>query len=74
MALWRITIKQSGTINAVRIEKGMSVELATNSSTPPLQVINYKNTIAQLFKNKYGVDVLKASAVNPGRMSCERIG
>lgn len=74
MALWKITIKQSGTINTVRIEKGMSVELATNSSTPPLQVITYKETIALLFKNKYGIDVLKACAVNPGRMSCERIG
>jgi hypothetical protein len=74
MALWRLTIKQSGTINTVRIEKGMSIELATNSSTSPLQVITYKETIAQLFKNKYGIDVLKACAVNPGRMSCERIG
>lgn len=74
MALWRLTIKQSGTINTVRIEKGMSVELVTKSTTSPLQVITYKETIAQLFKNKYGIDVLKACAVSPGRMSCERIG
>ena len=57
MALWRLTIKQSGTINTVRIEKGMSVELVTNSTTSPLQVITYKEQIAQLFKIKYGIDV-----------------
>lgn len=73
MALWRLTIKQSGNINTVRIEKGMSVELVTNSTTSPLQVITYKEQIAQLFKNKYGIDVIKACAISPTRMSCERI-
>ena len=66
-------MKQSGTINGVRIEKGMSVEMVTNSSTPPLgQSKNYE-AIGQLFKAKYGVDLMKARLVSPGRMSCTKI-
>ena len=75
MALWKISVKNSGTINGVRIEKGMSVEYVTKTSTPPLQAISQnKEQIAQLFKNKYGVDILKAGLVNMGRLTCEKIG
>jgi hypothetical protein len=73
MALWKIEMKQSGIINGVRIEKGMSVEMVTNSSTPPLSVSKNYETIAQLFKSKYGVDLMKARLVGPGRMSCTKI-
>ena len=38
MALWKIEITQTGTINGVNIEKGMFVEMVTNSTTPPVQV------------------------------------
>ena len=75
MALWKISVKNSGTINGVRIGKGMSVEYVTMTSTPPLQAISQnKEQIAQLFKNKYGVDLLKAGLVNMGRLTCEKIG
>ena len=75
MALWKISVKNSGTINGVRIEKGMSVEYVTKTSTQPLQAISQnKEQIAQLFKNKYGVDLLKAGLVNMGRLTCEKIG
>ena len=73
MALWKIEMKQSGIINGVRIEKGMSVEMVTNSSTPPLSVSKNYEAIAQLFKSKYGVDLMKARLVGPGRMSCTKI-
>ena len=74
MALWKISVKNSGTINGIRIEKGMSVEYVTKTSTPPLQAISQnKGQIAQLFKNKYGVDLLKAGLVNMGRLTCEKI-
>ena len=50
MALWKISVKNSGTINGIRIEKGMSVEYVTKTSTPPLQAISQNNEqIAQLF-------------------------
>ena len=43
MALWKISVKNSGTINGVRIEKGMSVEYVTKTGTPPLQAISRKS-------------------------------
>ena len=37
MALWKITVKTSGNVNGVRLEKGMSVECVTSSTSNPLQ-------------------------------------
>ena len=74
MALWKIAVKNSGTFNGVRIEKGMSVEYVTISTTPPLSALSQnKDKIAQLFMNKYGIDLNKAGLVNTGRLSCEKI-
>lgn len=74
MALWKISVKNSGIINGVRIEKGMSIEYVTKTATPPLQLLSqHKDAINQLFKNKYGVDLAKAGIINTGRMSCEKI-
>lgn len=74
MALWKIAVKNSGIINGVRIEKGMSIEYVTKTTTPPLQLLSqHKDAINQLFKNKYGVDLAKAGIINTGRMSCEKI-
>ena len=74
MALWKISVKNSGIINGVRIEKGMSIEYVTKTTTPPLQSLSqHKDAINQLLKNKYGVDFGKAGIINIGRMSCEKI-
>ena len=74
MALWKISVKNSGIINGVRIEKGMSIEYVTKTTTPPLQSLSqHKDAINQLFKNKDGVDLAKAGIINTGRMSCEKI-
>ena len=32
MALWKISVKNSGIINGVRIEKGMSIEYVTKTT------------------------------------------
>ena len=74
MALWKISVKNSGIINGVRIEKGMSIEYVTKTTTPPLQSLSqHKDAINQLLKNKYSVDLGKAGISNIGRMSCEKI-
>ena len=73
MALWKISVKNSGIINGVRFEKGMSIEYVTKTTTPPLQLLSqHKDAINQLFKNKYGVDLAKAGIINTGRMLCEK--
>ena len=74
MALWKISVKNSGIINGVRIEKGMSIEYVTKTTTSPLQSLSqHKDAINQLLKNKYSVDLGKAGIINIGRMSCEKI-
>ena len=75
MALWKISVKNSGTINGVRLEKGMSVDYVTKTNTSPLSALSQnKEQIGRLFLNKYGIDLLKAGLVNMGRLTCEKIG
>ena len=75
MALWKISVKNSGTINGVRLEKGMSVDYVTKTNTSPLSALSQnKEHIGRLFLNKYGIDLLKAGLVNMGRLTCEKIG
>lgn len=75
MALWKITVKSSGNVNGVRLEKGMSVECVTSSTSNPLQTNLTKNKpiIGKLFLNKYGVDLEKAGLITPSKLSCEKI-
>lgn len=74
MPLWKISIKTSGTVNGVHLEKGMFVEMVTNGINPLQAVSAHKLQIAQLFMNKYGIDLIKGNLVNSGRLSCEKIG
>lgn len=68
MALFRITVKDSRSINGVRIEKGMTVEVAKgNNSATPTDVFGTtdgKKMVADAFMVKYGIDVVKANAIN----------
>ena len=75
MALWRISVKTGGTVNGVRLEKGMYVECVTTSTSNPLQTNLTKNKpmIGQLFMNKYGVDLEKAGLISTSRLTCEKI-
>lgn len=74
MPLWKISIKTPDTVNGVRLEKGMFVEMVTNGINPLQAVSTHKLQIAQLFLNKYGIDLIKGNLVNSGRLSCEKIG
>ena len=74
MPLWRISVKDSGTFRGVRLEKGMFVEYATKTSTPPLQGLSqHREPIGRLFMSKYSIDLLKAGLVRMGRLTCEKI-
>ena len=68
MPLFRITVKDSRSINGVRIEKGMTVEVAKgNNSATPTDVFGTtdgKKMVADAFMVKYGIDVVKANAIN----------
>ena len=60
MALWRISVKSSGTVNGIR--------LALRSN-----VTENKPKINNLFVSKYGVDLLKAGLISPTHLQSEKI-
>ena len=63
MALFKITVKQSKNSNGVRIEKGMSVEVVTQSMSNPVST-NGGQVVADAFMRLYGVDIKKAGALS----------
>ena len=77
MALWRISVKNSG--NAAckdkrqRLEKGMFIETGTTSTTPPIGVTRELPKLAQLFTNKYGIEI-DLHHMNRAYFDCEKIG
>jgi len=77
MALFRITVKDSRSINGVRIEKGMTVEVAKgNNSATTTDVFGTtdgKKMVANAFMVKYGIDVVKANAISKIYMDIEKI-
>ena len=77
MALFRITVKQSRSINGVRLEKGMTVEGAKGTSvatpTDVFGTIDGKKLVANAFMVKYGIDLVKANAISRLYMDCEKL-
>lgn len=62
MALFKITVKQTLLTNGQRVEKGMSVELASSHGNPV--TTNGGKDVADAFMRKYGVDLKKAHALS----------
>jgi hypothetical protein len=77
MALWRIVVKNSG--NAAcknkrqRLEKGMFIETSTTSTTPPIGVTREQPMLAQLFMNKYGIEIASQNMTR-SYFDCNKIG
>lgn len=69
MGLYKVTVKRTATINMIKIEKGMSVEVA--STTKPMGNAKGKDAIKTAFLSKYNIDVGKL--MNSGNMSEEKI-
>ena len=59
--LYKVTVKNNLNSNGVRLEKGMSVEVVSQSYSL-LSTLQGKEPINNAFKAKYGVDVKKACA------------
>ena len=58
MALFRITVTQTRLTNGVRLEKGMSVEVASAYSNP--LTTNGGHEVIAAFMRVYGLDLAKA--------------
>jgi hypothetical protein len=73
MPLFRITVKQSKNSNGVRIEKGMHVEVVTQSMSNPVST-NGGQVVADAFMRLYGVDIKKAGALSMVYLDVVKIG
>ena len=70
--LYRITVKTPKNTNGVRIERGMSVDVVTNSLSDPVST-NGGQVVADAFMRIYGIDIKKAGALSRARLDVERI-
>lgn len=73
MPLFRVAVKNSKNTNGVRIERGMSVDVVTNSMSNPVTT-NGGQPVADAFMRIYGIDIRKAGALSMAWLDCERIG
>lgn len=73
MPLFRITVKLSKVSNGVRLEKGMSVDVVSNSFSNPVST-NGGQAVVDAFNRIYGVDIKKAEALNMVYLDVDRIG
>lgn len=71
--LYRVTVKNSKNCNGIRLERGMSVDVATNSMSNPVTT-NGGQPVADAFMRIYGIDIRKAGALNMVYLDVERIG
>ena len=71
--LYRITVKNSKLTNGIRVERGMSVDVVSNSMSNPV-VTNGGQAVADAFMRIYGIDIKKAGALSMAYLDVERIG
>ncbi|MCQ2287373.1 MAG: DUF6140 family protein [Bacteroidales bacterium] len=71
--LYRVTVKNSKNCNGIRLERGMSVDVVTNSMSNPVTT-NGGQPVADAFMRIYGIDIRKAGALNMVYLDVERIG
>lgn len=71
--LYRVTVKQSKLTSGIRVERGMSVDVVSNSMSNPVTT-NGGQSVADAFMRIYGIDIKKAGALNMVYLDVERIG
>ena len=73
MPLFRVTVKSAKNSSGIRIEKGMSVEVVTQSMSNPVTT-NGGQVVADAFMRLYGVDIKKAGALSMVYLDVVKIG
>ena len=72
MPVYRITVKNSKLTGGQRVERGMSVDVVSNSFSNP--VISDKAAVANAFYRIYGVDIQAIGALSTAYLDCIKIG
>ena len=73
MPLFRVTVKQPKISGGIRIERGMSVDVVSNSMSNPLTV-NGGQLVADAFMRIYGVDMKRLGALSTVYLDVVRVG
>ena len=73
MPIFRVTVKQSKLSSGIHIERGMSVDVVTNSMSNPLTT-NGGQAVADAFMRIYGVDMKRLNALSTVYLDVDRIG
>jgi hypothetical protein len=74
--LYKLTVKSNLYSNGVRLEKGMSVEVAFHQKANLSSLLSDgkgQQLVINAFKAKYGVDVKKAGAFTSRYLNLEKI-
>ena len=71
--LYRVTVKNSNITSGIRLERGMSVDVVTNSMSNPVTT-NGGQPVVDAFMRIYGIDIRKAGALSMAWLDVERIG
>ena len=73
MAVFRVTVKTAKNSNGVRIEKGMTVDVVTNSMMNPVITDGGKSVI-EAFNRIYGIYIKKAGVLSMAYLDVQKIG
>ena len=71
--LYRVTVKNSKITSGIRLERGMSVDVVTNSMSNPVTT-NGGQPVVDAFMRIYGIDIRKAGALSMAWLDVARIG
>ena len=64
MALLKVTLKNSGNVNGIHLEKGMSVEHITKPGSKTISTLQGWEDIRNAFLRKYNIDLKKANRLS----------
>ena len=73
MPLYRVTVKQMKVANGLRIERGMTADVVTNSISNPV-VTNGGQLVNDTYMRLYGIDLKKLGALNMVYLDVNRVG
>ena len=71
--LYRITVKNPKLTNGIRVERGMSVDVVSNSMSNPVTT-NGGQAVVDAFMRIYGIDIKRAGALSMAFLNVERVG
>lgn len=72
MSLYLITVSRNNICNGIRLEKGMSVEVASKYSGNPV-ITNGGKEVIDAFMRKYGIDLKKNNGCSPAYLESKKI-